>query len=404
VIRNNKQLQLQIGHLLLAILMAAFQRLCFKFSSKSLKVQRFISTSKMLAVEDEVLLEVKNHAGVITLNRPKALNSLNLNMIQIMHPVLKAWEADNNIKVIMIKGAGEKAFCAGGDVIAVTKDGPPGSKLSKQFFKEEYLLNYEIGTLKTPYVALLDGITMGGGVGLSVHGKYRVATEKMLFAMPETAIGLFPDVGGGYFLPRLNGQLGLYLALTGHRLKGRDTFHAGIATHYTSTKEIPYLEQELCKISSSDTVHEILQTYHKKADDPSSTFSLNDQINEINRIFSESTLEGIISSLITDDSEWSNKQLQILSKMSPVSMKVTMQQLIKGATMNLDEVLKMEYRISQQCCAQNDFYEGIRALLVDRDNSPNWQPSKVEDVTDQLVDSYFKPLDEVNELKINIKL
>lgn len=368
-------------------------------------MSRSIATTKKLSSDhDEVLLDTKHHTGIITLNRPKALNALNLNMIRTMHPVLKAWDEDPNIHLVLIKGSGDKAFCAGGDVRAITKDGPPGSDLSKAFFKEEYQLNYEIGTLKTPYVAMITGITMGGGVGLSVHGKYRVASEKTLFAMPETAIGLFPDVGGGYFLPRLQGKLGLYLALTGNRLKGRDIYHAGIATHFVTSKELPYLEDALTHVSNGNNVGDVLDSYHQKSNDTDSRFSLEDKLESINRIFSAATVEEIFQALEKDGTDWATKQLETLKKMSPTSMKVTQRQLEYGGNMNLAEVLEMEYRISQQCMEQNDIYEGIRAVLVDRDNNPKWQPSKIENVTDELVGKYFQKLPEERELNINSKL
>lgn len=349
---------------------------------------------------DEVLFEVHQNAGLITLNRPKALNALNLNMIRTMHPVLKEWEKDPNINVIVMKGSGEKAFCAGGDVRAIAEERNSGGELSKQFFKEEYRLNLEIGSLQTPFVALIHGITMGGGVGLSVHGKYRVATEKTLFAMPETAIGLFPDVGGGYFLPRLQGKLGLFLALTGHRLKARDVFHAGVATHFVESKELPYLEDEILKLAkpTSDHLVHLIQSYHKKCDKESEEFSLAGEIKAINRIFLCDTLEGIFQALEEEGSEFSLNKLETLKRMSPASMKVTLRQLQEGAKLTLAEDLIMEYRISQQCMAEDDFYEGIRAVLIERDNNPIWNPSCIEDVSDKMVDSYFQPLPEDREL------
>lgn len=381
--------------------MAVTIRLASRYCCQNLAVLRrsFSMSSKKLG-GDEVLFEVHQNAGLITLNRPKALNALNLNMIRTMHPVLKEWEKDPNINVIVMKGSGEKAFCAGGDVRAIAEERNSGGELSKQFFKEEYRLNLEIGSLQTPFVALIHGITMGGGVGLSVHGKYRVATEKTLFAMPETAIGLFPDVGGGYFLPRLQGKLGLFLALTGHRLKARDVFHAGVATHFVESKELPYLEDEILKLAkpTSDHLDHLIQSYHKKCDKESEEFSLAGEIKAINRIFLCDTLEGIFQALEEEGSEFSLNKLETLKRMSPASMKVTLRQLQEGAKLTLAEDLIMEYRISQQCMAEDDFYEGIRAVLIERDNNPIWNPSCIEDVSDKMVDSYFQPLPEDREL------
>nr|XP_035931398.1 3-hydroxyisobutyryl-CoA hydrolase, mitochondrial isoform X4 [Halichoerus grypus] len=273
----------------------------------------------------EVLLERKGCAGVITLNRPKFLNALNVSMIRHIYPQLKNWEQDPETFLIIIKGAGGKAFCAGGDIRAISEAGKANQKIAQDFFREEYMLNNAIGSCQKPYVALIHGITMGGGVGLSVHGQFRVATEKSLFAMPETAIGLFPDVGGGYFLPRLRGKLGYFLALTGFRLKGRDVYAAGIATHFV-------------------------------------------------------------------DSE------KVISKMSPTSLKITLRQLIEGSSKTLQEVLTMEYRLSQACMGGHDFYEGVRAVLIDKDQSPKWKPADLKEVTDEDLNDYFKSLGS-NDLK-----
>jgi len=356
--------------------------------------------SSAASEDGEIIMEKSGNAGLITLNRPKALNALNLNMIRQMYPTLKEWETDPNIGVIVIKGAGPKAFCAGGDVRAIAEEGKSGGELPKVFFKEEYWLNNLIGNLKTPYVALISGITMGGGVGLSVHGHYRVASEKTLFAMPETAIGLFPDVGGGYFLPRLQGKLGLFLSLTGFRLKGRDVFHSGVATHYVAHEKIPLLEEEVLSLQnpSNELVQQVLQSYHKQSEDPAHEFCLNDKLESIDRLFSHESLEQIYQALQDEATEWSLQQHQTLSKMCPISMKITMRQLQEGAQMNLGDVLKMEYRLTQRCMEDEDFYEGIRAMLIDRDNSPRWSHSEPADVPKDLVDRYFSMLSEEREL------
>uniref|UniRef100_A0A8C2JIR1 3-hydroxyisobutyryl-CoA hydrolase n=1 Tax=Cyprinus carpio TaxID=7962 RepID=A0A8C2JIR1_CYPCA len=277
----------------------------------------------------EVLFEKVGNAGVITLNRPKALNALNLTMIRHIYPQLKKWDKDSETDLVIIKGAGDKAFCAGGDIRAITEAGKAGDSLTQDLFREEYILNNTIGTYQKPYVALIDGITMGGGVGLSVHGRFRVATEKTLFAMPETGIGLFPDVGGGYFLPRLQGKLGLFLALTGFRLKGRDVQRVGLATHFVQSDKIVSLQKDLVDLKSP-----------------------------------------------------SNSDVT-LAKMSPTSLKLTFRQIQEGERMSLQEVLVMEYRLSQACMRGNDFYEGVRAVLIDKDQSPKWKPSTLSGVSEQ---------------------
>ncbi|XP_073414272.1 3-hydroxyisobutyryl-CoA hydrolase, mitochondrial isoform X3 [Dendrobates tinctorius] len=346
------------------------------------------------ASDAEVLLAKHGCSGVITLNRPKALNALNLNMTRLIYHQIKLWEEDPETFLVIMKGAGGKAFCAGGDIVAITEAGKTGGSLAQDFFKEEYILNNAIGaiiplmfgalrkvipglsgtmdfnigslrrTCKKPYVALIDGITMGGGVGLSVHGHFRVASEKTLFAMPETAIGLFPDVGGGYFLPRLPGKIGLYIALTGFRLKGRDVQKAGIATHFIHSQKIPSLEKDLLtlKSPSKEDITDVLDAYDKQSkaskDDP---FILAEHLDKINSLFSGNSVEEIIENLKQDGSPFALQQLKTLSKMSPTSLKVTFRQLKNGSSFTLQEVLTMEYRLSQACMRGHDFYEGVRA-------------------------------------------
>ncbi|XP_004081718.1 3-hydroxyisobutyryl-CoA hydrolase, mitochondrial [Oryzias latipes] len=347
--------------------------------------------------EPEVLLDKVGRAGVITMNRPKVLNALNLTMIRQILPQLKKWENDAETDIVIIKGAGGKAFCAGGDIRAVTEAGKVGDSLAQDFFREEYTLNNTIGSFKKPYIAFIGGITMGGGVGLSVHGRFRVATEKTLFAMPETAIGLFPDVGGGYFLPRLQGKLGLFLALTGFRLKGRDVQRAGVATHFVDSVKIPDLENELVDLKSpSDAeITKVLDSYQNQSSiDSDKPFVLDKHLHNIDRLFSASSMEGIMQNLKADGSEFAKKQAEVLSKMSPTSLKITYRQLQAGATLSLQEVLVMEYRLSQACMRGCDFYEGVRAVLVDKDQSPKWNPSTLEEVSEQSVDECFSSLGE----------
>ncbi|XP_046392539.1 3-hydroxyisobutyryl-CoA hydrolase, mitochondrial [Ischnura elegans] len=371
------------------------------FGKQSLKVPttRFMlnSMKRLMSTVDEVILQTSGDKGVITLNRPKALNALNLTMIRKIFPSLKEWEKDKSM--VIIKGAGDKAFCAGGDVRAVTESGKKGGSLPQEFFREEYMLNNLIGTYQVPYIALIHGITMGGGVGLSVHGQYRVATEKTLFAMPEMAIGLFPDVGGSYFLPRLGGKLGLYLALTGHRLKGLDVLRAGIATHFVESSSLQQLENEL--LDSKNPVQEvpkILSKYTSKCDN-GQPFSLSQHMQTINKCFSAPSVEEILILLEKEGTQWAKEILNTLNKMSPTSMKVALKQLEEGSVKSLQECLSMEYRLTQRFCQDHDFYEGVRAVLIDRDNTPKWKPATLEEVTTAKVNSYFDPLPS-NELEL----
>ncbi|XP_074728805.1 3-hydroxyisobutyryl-CoA hydrolase, mitochondrial isoform X1 [Strix uralensis] len=365
-------------------------------------ILQHLKMSKNADSTADVLLEKRGGAGIITLNRPKALNALSFPMIQQIYPQIKTWEQDPETFLIIIKGTGGKAFCAGGDIIAISDAGKVGDRLTQDFFREEYILNNAIGTCKKPYVALIDGITMGGGVGLSVHGHFRVATERTLFAMPETAIGLFPDVGGGYFLPRLSGKIGYFLALTGFRLKGRDVLKAGVATHFVESEKLPALEKDLIALKSPSTenIADLLNSYHVKSKvDQEKEFVLDEHMEKINSLFSANSMEEIVKKLKQDGSPFAIKQLETINKMSPTSLKMTLRQLKEGASMSLQEVLTMEYRLTQACMRGHDFYEGVRAVLIDKDQSPRWKPAALEEVSDEFVDDCFKPLGN-NDLKL----
>ncbi|KAM4870521.1 3-hydroxyisobutyryl-CoA hydrolase, mitochondrial isoform X1 [Urocitellus parryii] len=372
-------------------------RLMSRFNSfrRTNIILQHLRMSKHTEAAEDVLLEKKGCAGVITLNRPKLLNALNLNMAQKIYSQLKKWEQDPETSLIIIKGAGGKAFCAGGDIRAISDAVKAKQKLAEIFFKEEYILNNAIASLQKPYIALIDGITMGGGVGISVHGQFRVATEKSVFSMPETAIGLFPDVGGGYFLPRLQGKLGYFLALTGFRLKGRDVYRVGIATHFVDSEKVSMLEEDLValKSPSKENVADVLETYHTQSKiDQDKSFILEDHLDKINRCFSANTVEQIIENLQQDGSPFALEQLKVINQMSPTSLKITLRHLIKGSSQTLKDVLTEEYRMSQACMRGHDFHEGVRAVLVDKDQSPKWKPANLKEVTDEDLDNYFKSL------------
>ncbi|XP_033086743.1 3-hydroxyisobutyryl-CoA hydrolase, mitochondrial isoform X2 [Trachypithecus francoisi] len=380
--------------------------------------------SKHTDAAADVLLEKKGCAGVITLNRPKILNTLTLNMIRQIYSQLKKWEQDPETFLIIIKGAGEKAFCAGGDIRVISEAEKAKQNIAAVLFREEYILNNAIGSCQKPYVALIHGITMGGGVGLSVHGQFRVATEKCLFAMPETAIGLFPDVGGGYFLPRLQGKLGYFLALTGFRLKGRDVYRAGIATHFVDSEKLAMLEEDLLalKSPSKENIASVLESYHTESKiDRDKSFILEEHMDKINSCFSANTMEEIIENLKQDGSSFALEQLKrqeewfmfpmekegialgfelckVINKMSPTSLKITLRQLMEGSSKTLQEVLTMEYRLSQACMRGHDFHEGVRAVLIDKDQSPKWKPADLKEVTDEDLNNHFKSLGS-NDLK-----
>lgn len=346
-----------------------------------------------MTIEPEVLFEVKGNIGLITLNRPKALNALTLGMIRAMDPKMREWASDDAIKAVVVRGAGEKAFCAGGDVRAVWTAGKEGGDLPKEFFYEEYVLNHLIFNYPKPYVTLLDGITMGGGVGIAVLGSHRVVSEKTMFAMPETAIGLFPDVGGSWFLNKCPGEVGMYLALTGARLKAADTIAADIATNFVPSDKIDAVEAAMAGADYSNgdavaIVDMVLAPFESDADDT----LLEKDFPVIDSCFAMDSVEGICEALEADGSEFAMGALADLKKKSPTSMKISLKQLRDGRTMSFNDCMIMEYRMSQACMAGVDFYEGIRAVLVDKDQSPAWSPACLEDVSDELVNKHFESL------------
>lgn len=344
--------------------------------------------------EPEILFNIVGGAGVITLNRPQALNALNLPMIRLMDAQLIAWAEDPAVAAVIIEGAGDRAFCSGGDVKAVALDakakteGGSDGVLGAEFFREEYILNNRIYTFPKPYVALIDGIVMGGGKGLSAHGSHRVVTEKTLFAMPETNIGFFPDVGGGYFLPRCPGETGTYLALTSKRIGAADVMYLGFGTHFVDSARLPALRAALC--SAAHDVDGVLKDFATIATGVS---ELAENRARIDHCFGADCVEDILARLEADGSPWAVETLKAMAGMSPSSLKVALRQIRAGKTMDFQDVMTMEYRLSQAMIARHDFYEGIRAALIDKDRQPVWSPSSVAAVNDDEIAACFAPRD-----------
>lgn len=347
---------------------------------------------------DEAICTARGPVGHILLNRPKALNALTLPMVDVIVPALKSWAADPAIKLVVIRGAGDRAFCAGGDVRAVwdaglqRKRGEGAGALTAAFFAAEYRLNRMIKCFPKPYVALMDGITMGGGVGLSVHGSHRVTTEKTLLAMPETGIGLFPDVGGTWFLPRLPGKLGLYLGLTGARVMAGDLAYTGIATHHSRSDALDDLEKDLeaalNDAPDADAALEAVLGHHAATlDQP----TLAAHRAAIDRCFTADSVEGILANLAAEGGEWAAKTTATLLAMSPTSLKVTFEQLRRGAALEFDDCMRLEFRMTQAVMDGHDFYEGIRSVLVDKDRNPKWQPASLDSVDPAFVARHFDP-------------
>lgn len=349
-----------------------------------------VSDCKM---NSDVVFETREHLGIVRLNRPKALNALTLPMVRAIQKQLNQWEKNNEILSVALVGEGDKAFCAGGDVKGLYDSGLGDGVLAADFFREEYDLDYRLATFPKIVVAIIDGVTMGGGVGLSLHGRVRIATERTVFAMPETSIGLFPDVGASHFLSRLPGGIGLFLGLTGQRLKALDCLNTGVATHFLPSSKIDRLLDKLASCRQPlDLIEDLIVV--EVCDQAS---ALKDNRSCIDEIFSLLTMEEIISALQEEDSDWSRKTLTKLNTYSPTSLKITCTQLERAKSLSLAEVFKMEYRISQACMKGHDFFEGVRALLIDRDKKPKWNPEKLEKVDEALVLSHFTALD-TNEL------
>eukprot|EP01080_Neovahlkampfia_damariscottae_P005197 gene5197-8803_t len=332
----------------------------------------------------EVKFETKNNWKVVTLNRPKQLNSLNLTMVEKMKPLYEHWDHDNETKGIILQGEGDKAFCAGGDIKAVYETKDPS------FFQKEYQLNQLIGNLKIPHVSIIDGITMGGGVGLSVHGKYRIATENTVFAMPETKIGFFCDVGGSYFLSRLPKNFGMFLGLTGMRLKGKQNVFGGVATHFCPKDEISNLKE---RIIQNENIDDILKEINKNENIETKNLNLinndNFPIDQIEQTFSKESLNEIIMDLESQNTEWSKNILSTLKTMSPTSLNVVFRQIRNGKNLEFKECFSMELKIARHMMTQNDFFEGVRALLIDKDQNPKWIPETLEEVKQEDIDLYF---------------
>ncbi|CAL4866939.1 1,4-dihydroxy-2-naphthoyl-CoA synthase [Asticcacaulis sp. MM231] len=337
----------------------------------------------------DVSVRVENGVGRITLNRPKALHALTTEMCQAMSDALTRWAADDGVRMLMIDHAeGTRGFCAGGDIRMVAQSGRADGKAGEAFFNIEYRLNTQIKRFPKPYVALLDGVTMGGGVGISIHGSHRIATENTLFAMPETGIGLFPDVGGGWFLPRLEGQLGIWLALTGARLKGSDVVAAGLATHFVTSENLPDVKARILAGEALDDVLADCTQMPVRA-------GYAEHLDVIHHCFSRPTITDICLALKMADDDWATAQADILKSRSPLSLSVSLEQLRRGARMaSFEDVMRMEYRIACHIIRSHDFSEGVRAVIEDKDNAPTWSPASLSGVTPQMVEAMFAAVDE----------
>ncbi|WP_394694542.1 enoyl-CoA hydratase/isomerase family protein [Hyphobacterium sp.] len=345
---------------------------------------------------DEIIARKVGQIGRITLNRPKVLNALNMDMVHAMIAALQAWADDPEIQAVVVDAEGEKGFCAGGDILMLHNSGKAGGEDAWRFWHDEYQLNTLIKEYPKPYVALIDGITMGGGVGISVHGSHRVAGDRTMLAMPETGIGFFPDVGGTYFLPRLAGEIGMWMGLTGARLKAADCVATGIATHYTPSADLPALISALesADLSDEDALEVILEEH--SGDPGDSDLAVTRGL--IDAAFAGDDVAAMVSRITEAGDSWSQKQAKIIATKSPTALKLTCAAIRIGGDKSFEDVMRQELRLSTHCLGGVDFYEGVRAVIIDKDNAPNWSPATLDGVDDAIIAAYFEPLTSDKEL------
>ena len=336
--------------------------------------------------ETPVIARVEGGLGRLTLNRPGALHALTTEMCRLMTEALLAWRGDPAVAAVVLDHAGPRGFCAGGDIRALSSADQDGGAAARAFFRTEYRLNALLFDYPKPTVALMDGVVMGGGVGISAPCRVRVATERTVFAMPETGIGLFPDVGGGWWLPRLPGKAGLWLALTGARLKAADMLLLGLATDYLPSARLPELLSRLA--ADPDALHAILADMGAAPGEPPYARASA----QVDRLFAGESVAAILQALDADGGDWAREQVAGLRRMSPQALAVTFRQLMLGAdAKSFAEEMAREYDLAGNVVLRPDIREGVRALLVDRDNAPRWSPASLEEVTPELVDALFAP-------------
>lgn len=338
-------------------------------------------------MSDEVLTFIEGGAGRIRLNRPKAIHALNTLMCEAVNRALAGWAGKDSVEIVMIDHAEGRGFCAGGDVLALHHSGTGDGSDARAFFFTEYRMNHSLFTYAKPTIAFMDGIVMGGGVGISQPCTYRVATERTRFAMPEGTIGLFPDVGGGWYLSRLPGNIGKFLALTATRIDGADCRAIGLATHYIPSDRLDEVKGRLIADPAS------AMTILDAAGISPPPSPLLERQGDINRLFAADTLEGIIEALAVDGGDWAKEQHANLLTKSPQTGKVSLRLLREGARMaDFADEMRQEYAVATRIVMRPDFAEGVRALLIDKDNVPKWNPATPEDVTDAMIDAIFAPL------------
>lgn len=336
---------------------------------------------------DEVLTEVDGSVGLITLNRPKAINSLNQRMVDDLAAILTGWASDDAVRAVVLSGAGERGLCAGGDVVSIYHSARKDGAEARRFWRDEYLLNAQIADFAKPYVAVMDGIVMGGGVGVSAHANTRVVTDTSKIAMPEVGIGFIPDVGGVYLLSRAPGGLGLHAALTGAPFSGADAIAMGFADHYVPHADIEAFRRAIV----GDGVENALAKY-AVAPPPSELAAQRDWIDDC---FARDTVEDIVAALAGHGAGPANDAANLIATRSPIALSVTLEAVRRAAELEtLKDVLVQDYRVSSASLRSHDLVEGIRAQLIDKDRNPKWSPAQLAAVTAADVEAYFTPVDD----------
>lgn len=336
-----------------------------------------------------VLVQPEKGVGRLTLNRPEALHALTQDMCQIMTDALLGWRDDEAIELVLLDHTGPRGFCAGGDIRMLADSGAGDGAEARAFFHLEYRLNHLLMDYPKPIVVLMDGVVMGGGVGIALPARYRVATERTTFAMPETGIGLFPDVGGGWHLPRLAGKTGYWMALTGARIKAADCLALGLATHFVESGKLEALKADLIGTSGPDRISASLAAH---VSDPSPS-PLEPHRTALDNCFSAATVDEVMDRLERDGSDWAKAQYAALQTKSPQTLRVALRQLQTGAALSdFASNMVMEYRIGARVVQRHDFLEGVRAVIIDKDNAPKWAPATLEAVDEAMLDAIFAPL------------
>jgi enoyl-CoA hydratase len=346
------------------------------------------------AGEPEILFERRGALGLVTLNRPKAMNALTHGMALALEAQLDAWAGDASVAIVAIRGAGDRAFAAGGDIRALYENGHGDGRRNFRFFADEYRLNAKIKRYPKPYVGLMDGVVMGGGVGVSIHGVRRVAGDRTAFAMPETGIGLFPDVGATFFLPRLPGQTGMWLGLTGARLKTADAVACGVCDLHVPSAAMGELIDALARFDGGPghPLEALDRTLEASARVPQADTVLDRHRERIDRCFAGDSVEAVLAALRAEADDWSTEQHAAILTKSPTSTRIAFRQIREGARLEFEDCMRLEYRLARYCMTHHDFYEGVRAVIVDKDNDPRWRPASLEEATDDFVAEAFAPL------------